>query len=256
MTMNGFEKHGIRHTSATSINKWIEAPCAWIAQYLYGRKSPFGAAAAAGTFTEQAITDIILNGMEAQEAITKAIGDWNTRFPLCFDESAIKRRDAIPSMVENALAELSHYGTPERAPEGNWNGQHEININCNGDGWVLPIKGYLDFWFPHHGLIVDLKTTFRMPSELSASHKRQAGIYSAAMGNQAVKFLYVTPKKAGWLDAVDIQETLAEIKGVLNRQEKFLQLGDKELLKSIVPVNLDTFYWSDDLATRKELYGI
>jgi hypothetical protein len=49
---------------------------------------------------------------------------------------------------------------------------------------------------------------------------------------------------------------MAEIKLHLNRQEKFLRLGDKELLRSIVPINPDSFYWRGDEAVRKELYGI
>jgi len=254
--MNGFEQHNITHTSASAINKWVDAPCAWVAHYLYGRKGIFGAAAAAGVYAEQAINDVILEGMTEQDATAKAVGDWNLRFPLCFDESATKRRDAIPDMVANALSELAQYGTPERAPEGSFKGQHKIEITCNGDGWRLPIEGYLDFYFPKHGLIVDLKTTFKMPSELSKAHERQACIYSAAMGNQAVKFLYVTPKKAGWLEPNDVKPVLGEIKTILNRQERFLKLGDKELLKSIVPVNVESFYWLGDSSTRMELYGI
>lgn len=254
---NGFIKHNITHTSPSSINKWVDAPCAWVAHYLYGRKGVFSAAAAAGTYAEQAISDVILNGKTEQDAVAKAIGDWNSKFPLCFDTKAIDRRDAIAPMVAQALVELKQYGTPEHAPDGSFKGQHKINILCNGDGWSLPIEGYLDFYFPKHGLIIDLKTTFKMPSSMSKAHERQQCIYSAAMGNQQVKFLYVTPKKSGWLWSEDVKGVLGEIKTILNRQERFLRVsGDRDVLRDIVPVNTESFYWLDDKQTRLELYGI
>jgi hypothetical protein len=254
---NGFTLHKINHSSPSAINKWVDAPCAWIAQYLYGRKGAFSAAAAAGTFAEQAVSDVILGGMNEQDAIAKAVGDWNKKFPLCFDESATKRRDAIPSMASQAIAELAQYGTPESVPHGFFKGQHKISLTCNGDGWTLPIEGYLDFYFPKHGLIVDLKTTFKMPSDMSDSHRRQQSVYSAAMGNMQVKFLYVTPKKSGWLWDDNISNTLSEIKTILNRQERFLRVSpDRDVLRDIVPVNTGSYYWSDDINTRKELYGI
>tara|TARA_R110000744_G_scaffold153061_1_gene267361 strand:+ start:466 stop:645 length:180 start_codon:yes stop_codon:yes gene_type:complete len=51
-------------------------------------------------------------------------------------------------------------------------------------------------------------------------------------------------------------ELMAEIKVHLSRQEKFLRLGDKELLRDIVPVNPDSFYWRGDEDIRKKLFGI
>lgn len=252
--MNGFEMHKIAHSSASAINKWADAPCAWVATYLYGRKSPFSAAAAAGVYAEDAVNDVLLHGMTEQDAVDKAIAKWNSRFPLSLDAKLTDRRDVIPLMVANALQELKQYGEPERADGDK---QHKIGIACNGNGWKLPVIGYLDFYYPQHGLVVDLKTTMRMPSEMSASHGRQQAIYSAAMGNQSVKFLYVTPKKAAWLWEDDAMPRLQEIKALLNRQERFLRVSpDRDVLRDIVPVNMESFYWLDDTATRKELYGI
>ena len=54
----------------------------------------------------------------------------------------------------------------------------------------------------------------------------------------------------------DPDELMAEIKLHLTRQERFLRLGDKDLLRDIVPVSPDSFYWRGDEAVRQRLYGI
>jgi len=37
--MNGFEMHGIKHSSISQINKWIGCPSAWVSHYLFNNKS-------------------------------------------------------------------------------------------------------------------------------------------------------------------------------------------------------------------------
>ena len=91
---------------------------------------------------------------------------------------------------------------------------------------------------------------------MTKSHQRQRAFYAKGSGNAIVKFLYVTPKKVALLEDGDPDELMAEIKLHLTRQEAFLRLGDKEFLRSIVPVNPDSFYWRGDEAVRKQLYGL
>ena len=43
--------------------------------------------------------------------------------------------------------------------------------------------GFVDWRFSAHGLIVDLKTTERLPSVIGASHSRQGAVYATAHGN-------------------------------------------------------------------------
>jgi len=94
----------------------------------------------------------------------------------------------------------------------------------------------------------------KMPSGLSSSHNRQACIYQRHFGNQAVKFLYVTPKKAETFDCGEVVDGLVEIKTILTRQEKFLALGDKDVIRGIVPVMSSSFY--NDAKISQDLYGI
>lgn len=109
--------------------------------------------------------------------------------------------------------------------------------------------------FPQHGTVIDLKTTGRIPSKMSAEHQIQRAIYSAAKGNMAVKFLYVSPKKASMLEDGDVAETLAKVKQQITRLEAFLRHCDKEVARAIVPHNETSFYWRGAEELREEFYG-
>jgi len=248
---DGFKQHNINHSSISNLNKWIGSPSAWVAHYLYGRKGQPSPAMWRGIFTEQAVADI-LSGIDRSEALEKALADFDDKID--FDDGrAEKERAAIEPMTDLAVDELKQYGKPEFNEDGD---QHKVSMKAKGEGWDVEFIGFLDFKFPDHGLIVDLKTTFRMPSIMPIGHQRQRAFYQKSNGNYEVKFLYTTPKKCEMKEDGDVNELMADIKAHLTRQEKFLRLGDKDLLASIVPVEPDSFYWNGDTETRKELFGV
>jgi len=250
--MTGFTDHGINHGSISNINQWIESPDSWVSHYLYGNRGSGSPAMWRGIFVEQAVADTITEKLQIDDAIENATKDFDSKYD--FDDGSVaKERLNIEPMTRLAVKALEPYGKPDFPEDGS---QHKVSMKATGDGWSLDFVGFLDFKFLDHGLIVDLKTTNRKPSFMSRGHQRQRAFYSKASGNAAVKFLYVTSKKSEMLEDGDPEELMAEIKLHLNRQEKFLRLGDKELLRSIVPVNPDSFYWRGDEAVRKELYGI
>lgn len=253
--MNGFQKHNLDHTSASSINMYAAAPCAWVAKYLYGKKFSFGLAAKAGVLVEAAVVNVLANGWDAQKATADAVAQYNKASAFGASDADTKRGAAIPGMIENALAELAQYGEPEFDTDLMGKKQKKIELLCKGDGWELPVIGFLDFHYPQHGLIVDLKTTMAAPSTMSAEHTRQGAIYRQAMGNQAVSFLYVTGKKAVWHDVPEPAPILAEVKTILNRQERLLRM-EADDIRAFVPVVAGSYYWSGDEALRKEMYGI
>ena len=250
--MSGFTDHNIQHGSISNLNKWIEAPDAWVSHYLFGNRGSGSPAMWRGIFTEEAVSDTITETLKIDDAIEKACRAFDTKHD--FDDgSADRERSNIEPMTRLAVEALEPYGKPDFPEDGE---QHKVSMTATGDNWRLDFIGYTDFSFPDHGLVVDLKTTGRMPSVMSKGHQRQRAFYSQASGNAAVKFLYVTPKKVAMLEDGDPDELMAEIKLHLTRQEAFLRLGKKELLRDIVPVNPDTFYWRGDEAVRKSLYGI
>lgn len=249
---NGFERHGVDHLSASSLNLWASAPDVWIMQYLYGLRTPMGAAPWRGICVEQAVVETLMGGSE-KDAIQKALEKFDARF-IVGDEKTTKERDMIEPMVQIAVEQLMEFGKPE-FPEGE-KGQEKISITAKGNDWEIPVIGYLDLVYPQHGVVIDLKTTSRLPSSMSAEHVLQRAIYQKAKGNMAVRFLYVTPKKAVMLEDGDVNETLALAKAQINRLEAFLRAVDKDTARAIVPLNPNSFYWSGAEALRKEFYGI
>jgi hypothetical protein len=250
--MNGFEKHGIDHLSPSSINLWANAPDVWLMSYLYGIRTPMGPAPWRGIVVEEAVVETLMGGSE-KDAIQKALDKFDKRF-LIGDEATTKERAMIEPMVQLSVEQLMEFGKPEFPEEG---GQNKISITAKGDGWTVPVIGFLDLVYPQHGVVIDLKTTGRMPSTMSAEHQLQRAIYQKAKGgNQSVKFLYVTPKKAAMLEDGDPTEILAQAKVQITRMEAFLRTLDKETAKAIVPVQPNSFYWKGNEALRKEFYGL
>ncbi len=249
--MIGFNRHNIKYTSASSINKWAEDPAAWVAHYLLNVKFTFSPAARAGVLAEDAVVNVLARGMSQQAATDRAVDTYAKAVLFDRSEKTQSRLDMIPGMIDLALKELKQYGDPEFAEDGK---QKKIEINCRVDDWAIPVIGFLDLHYPQHGLVIDLKTSSKLPSEMSKSHLRQQAIYKAAMGNCAVKFVYVTGKKCAVFESDDTSDTLKDIKAILKRQNAFLSVGDIDLLKSIVPV-VPSFYFNDDIQIRRELYG-
>ena len=250
--MNGFEKHGIDHLSASSVNLWSNAPDVWVASYLFQRKTAMGPAPWRGICVEDAVVETLCGGKQA-EAIDKAMEKFHSRFMIAGDD--ISREAArIAPMVEIAVQELAQYGKPEFPEDSK---QEKISITARGEDWSIPVIGFLDLVFPDHGLVIDLKTTGRIPSSMSAEHQLQRAIYAKAKGgNMAVKFLYVSEKKASLLEDGDPTELLAQAKVQITRMEAFLRTLDKEQAKAIVPINPASFYWKGSEDLRKEFYGM
>lgn len=247
--MTGFEKHGIDHLSASSINLWTNAPDMWVAKYLHNMKSNFGAAPRRGQCVETAV-HMALTGTDTETAIKRGLESFDSTFMFGTEETT-KERDVIEPMARVALAELEPLGHPAEGGDE----QAKISIEAKFDGWSIPVIGFLDFTYPDQGLVVDLKTTNRVPSVMSPDHQLQRAIYSAAMGNASVKFLYVSAKRAAWLEDGDPAEVLARAKVQIARMERFLSLHSADDALACIPHNPNSFYWRGDEDARREMFG-
>ena len=248
---DGFTKHGIDHLSASNINLWSNAPDVWVMQYLFGIRTPMGPAPWRGICVEDAVVEVLCGG-KLTEALDKAHEKFNSRFMIA-DDNTSREAARINPMVEIAVEELKQYGKPEFPEDGR---QEKISITAKGEDWAIPVIGYLDLVFPDHGVVIDLKTTGRIPSTMSAEHQLQRCIYAKAKGNMAVKFLYVSDKKSALLEDGDVNDLLTQSKVQITRMEKFLRTLDKEQAKAIVPMQPSSFYWKGSEDLRKEFYGL
>ena len=251
--MNGFEKHNIKHLSASSINLFSNAPDVWVAKYILGHKQSFGPAPRRGQVVEDAVA-ATLCGESITVAIDSAIEDFNKDFDFLHDDAAKadKERDLIKPMTEIAVEELKDLGHPKDTGGA----QEKIETAAIFDDWSVPIIGFLDFEFESHGLVVDLKTTTRVPNKMSPEHQLQRALYTHAKGNMAVKFLYVSAKKANWLEDGNPAEILANAKVQIARMEKLLAAHTADSMKACIPVLPNSFYWRGDEEQRKEIYGV
>lgn len=252
MSGEGFARFGIDHLSASSINLWTDAPDMWVAKYILKRGTPFGPAPMRGKAIEDAVVSILM-GESHQAAVANAEQAFDRQF-LIGTEETTKERDLIGPMTQVAVEELAPLGRPEFAEGGT---QEKVTINANFGDWSIPIWGFLDLVYPQHGLVVDLKTSSRVPSSMSPAHQLQRAIYHRAKGNHAVRFLYVSSKKAAWLEDGDPADCLARAKAQIARMDHFLRLcGDAETARQIVPVSGNSFFWRGAEDMRREVYGI
>ncbi len=251
---SAFERHGIDHLSASSINLFVAEPAMWAMQKLMGRKSGVGAAAHRGTSIEAGVELGLFEPEAPVEACQElAIARFNQLTVLSGDPNRDKEAAAIAPSVAIALKELRQYGVPSAA---DGNRQHRIETSI--DGVSVPFIGWLDFWFQDHAIIVDLKTQLRLSSKISEPHARQGAIYHAAHGNAEIRFAYVTPQKIGVYRLDDPRTHLNAVAHIAQSIERFLGLSsDPEALTRSLSPNFDSFYWNDPTtrALGREVWG-
>lgn len=251
--MNGFEQHGITHLSASSLNVAAQELPLFVMERLLGWRSPTNAAMARGKAAEEGIHAGLLDPSLSLEAcVGKALSAYDTEMRFSGDDKREKERDLIAGYVENGLQELRLYGVPTGY-------QEKISITL--DDVPVPVIGFIDWRFDQHGMVVDLKTTERLPSSISTAHARQGAIYSKAHGNYAMRFAYVKPKAGKSdgrscivleLDRDTVNAEIAALTNIAQRLNRFLSLSKdpRELAGLLIP-NYESFYWSNP-ATRAQ----
>ncbi|KRR12209.1 hypothetical protein CQ12_31675 [Bradyrhizobium jicamae] len=207
----------------------------WVLEKVLGVRQPVGAPAHRGVAVEEGVTYGIMNpDASLDECVKVAVVRYDTLTALSPDARRERYRETISDSVDHALAELRPYGAPSRV---------QGRVEWRPDGLRLPVIGFFDFEWAQHGIIVDLKTTEKLPSQIKASHARQAAFY-AASGNMAARLTYATPMKCATYALENIREHREALRQIAVRIENFLALSDDpEFFKSITVPDLDSFYW-------------
>lgn len=252
--MTPFERHGIDHLSASHINLFIAQPAMWAASYLLKKRPGVGPAAHRGTAIECGIEAALFDpDMPIEAATAMALGKYHSLTRFSGDARIEKERDMIAPAIEIGVAELRQYGLPEKPGEGR---QHKVEVTL--PGIAIPFVGYLDLLYPQHGIVIDLKTTSRIPTEISDAHGRQGALYGAAKGNHQVRFAYLSGKKIAVYTLEDQATHLARVVSTAKAIENMLSLSDdsERIARSFSP-DLSSFYWSDAPAysIAKEIWG-
>ncbi len=252
--MTAFAKHGIDHLSASSVNLFIAQPALWCASYLMKRRTPVGPAAHRGTAIEAGV-EAGLFDPDLPVAECQKIGEakFHSLTRLSSDARIEKERETIAPSIEIALAELRQYGIPEAPEDGR---QHKLSVQI--EGVCVPVIGYLDFIWPQHGIIGDLKSTARIPGEISPAHARQGSLYLRHGSNLQVRMIYVSAKKVAAYVVEDAALHMASFVQAAQAIERLLSLSDDpEYLTRCFAPDLSSFYWGDNSARQiaHEIWG-
>jgi hypothetical protein len=205
-----------------------------VLERVLGLKQVVGAPAHRGVGVEAGVSYGLMNPeADEKECAKAAYTAYDTVSALSPDERKEKYRDNIPDMVAQALNELRPYGKPT-AVQG--------YIDRIVPGVQLPIVGYFDFLFEDKGLVIDLKTTERMPVEIKIPHARQVAFYTS--DNHEGRLTYVTPKKCVTYQLENMREHYDALIKMAKTVEKFLSLSDDPaFFTSITVPDLESFYW-------------
>ena len=242
------KRFGLRHFSHSSLDLARNDLGLWVLRYLFKVYDPGNAAMERGKAVEHGCY-IGHTGSEFDDPIEEAVREFNKATALgVAGEARDRERENIPLMVQQYL-DLFDGNLPTL--EG-----FQRRIEVEVPGCPIPVIGYTDFDF--EDVIVDLKTTTRLPSAISAAHRRQGAIYSRASGNRGVDFIYLTPRKAARYQLENSDQDWLEVCETAHRVLRFLDnFETREEVASVVIPNFDTFYWSSASTREKarEVFG-
>ena len=228
-----------RH-SPSALNLYAACPSMFVLERILGIKQPVGAIAHRGVAIEEGVAHGLKNpGATDGECYELALARYDILTVLSGDARREKMRADIPDMVIQAIDELRPLGIPSET---------QGFIEHHAPELDLPIVGYFDFKWEDKGLIYDLKTSDRMPSEIKVAHARQVSLYTS--DNQEGRLTYCTPKKCQTLRLENVRQHKQALINIALQVERLLRMSDEpEFFKFIVP-DLDSFYWGSPVARQ------
>ena len=257
--MNGFALHGIDHLSASSLNQWVSEPGGFAIERLLRLRSPTSPAMARGKAAEDGIhAGLIDPALSVDDCTTKALATYDSEMRLVTDDKRESERANIAGYVEHGLGELRQYGIPTG---------YQQRVEIRLEDVAVPIIGFIDWRYDQHGMVVDLKTSERLPSAISLAHSRQGAIYARSHDNYAMRFAYVKPKagKADRravtvleLERAEVDRQLIALRQIAMRLERFLRLSaDARELCGLLCPDYEKFYWNSPVlrARGAEVFG-
>ena len=234
---NPFQTHNIGHLSPSSINSFIADPCLWVMRYLFNIREKSGVGAIRGTSLEYVQNEKFKNGFFDYDLLdqhfTKLCVEQD--IDLLDDKTAKEQQSLIKyaSIIDTSL----NYSNLE---------DYQEKVELSFDDLPIPILGYIDYKFPE--VIVDLKTTNRMPSKPTNGQQRQMAFYSMAYPAKQVQIFFVSPRehKVFTLSKNDLKYSSKTLLQGAFTIQRFLSLSnDKNELASFIYPNFDKWEWSE-----------
>lgn len=226
------------HYSPSSLNLFCASPSMFVLERILKQRQPVGVPAHRGTAVEAGVSHGLMNpAVAVEDCVAVAEATYDKITALSGDPRRAPYRADISDMVGLALRELRPYGVPTRT---------QGLVEWRPEGLQAPIIGYFDFAWDDHGIVVDLKTTERMPSAIKVPHARQVALYAAAISdNIDPRLTYCTPKKLATYRLENVREHRNALHRIALAVERFLALSDSpEFFLSITAPDIESFYWS------------
>ena len=216
--MNGFQKHGLTHISASQINAFRTSPAAWIARYIEKRTFPANWNMIRGLAAEKGVDCVARKAMSISSGIGEAMSELE-RLSVGWPDQDKGLTDNTP-LIEKWVELCSMHLREEFTEYNNIDSQVKISIPCAlGNGASIEIVGYMDWIATNTATgevkIYDMKTTSRAPSKMSLSHRIQGAIYMASqdVDSPECEFVYCLTRKANPILALPLsmEDALAAI---------------------------------------------
>lgn len=227
-------RSGKPHLSYSSLSKFRAAPSVWALTYLMGIKDDAGPAAWRGIAVEAGLDQYLF---AQPENATKAMHlAFEERAAGVVDDDIAKEREALPMFLAQARLGTEKMPVPLT---------RQSSVSIDIPGIDIPLVGFTDYRWADRGL--DLKTTWRMPSEARPDHAEQMAIYRKATGIP-FSLLYVTPKKWSIHEVPESQEALESVYRTARALIHAIRKADdpQDFLRMYAP-DFNSFYWSPPL---------
>jgi hypothetical protein len=241
--MNSFARYGIEHLSPSACNLFVSSPAMFVLEKVLKRRQPVGCAAHRGTAVEAGVIHGLMNGVTEKECAEVAARKFQQLTALSGDPRKEKEQTGLAGMVTMALGELAPYGAPTST---------QGKISHSVDGLSVPLIGFYDMEWADKGVLVDLKTTHALPSQISTNHARQVALYGAARGgNHDIRITYATPKKVATYRVDNPREHVLALERIALTIQRFLSItNDPQELVGIVAPDVDHYFFADPLARQ------
>ena len=245
-------KEDFKH-SFSSGTKFSKSPCEWLCNYGLKLRSSGSPAMTRGLLSEFGAYYKIKRGMQQKDdkAFSKVIKHKFKKFKYLDAEKEIDNAIEIAKQFEKVL-----YERQLRDIVG-----YQSEMVKKLDGLKYPVRAFTDFEFAN--IIVDAKSTLRMPSYPKPDHLRQQALYSKLYGKPTA-LLYATPPKKKdskakstmyyELNESDIENGYKEIFNHFKSLENYIIKCDNNLEEAIkiTPLNTDPNPFAWDINIKQE----
>ena len=241
MELKNIVKSDFKH-SFSSVNKFKHNPSEWLVHYGLGLKVSSSPAMVRGNLAEFGAYYKIKKGMQQKDDkhFEKLITHMFKKNKFFDADNEISNAIEIAKKFEEKLY--------ERQLRNIVSYQKEKVEKVKG--LEHPIRLFTDFEYDN--LIVDLKSTLRLPTKPKIDHVRQQALYSK-LHDKPIALLYATPKKTLWYDLTkqDVKNGYDELVRDFKSLENFIDMCDNDIEKAIkiTPLNTDPspFYWDSNI---------